>query len=336
MKEREPLGDSLTTKMISEAMEQLAKTVYRTPLTTSAFLNSLAGKNVFFKMENQQKTGAFKIRGASYKMSCLTEKEMQKGVIAASAGNHAQGVAFAASKRGIAAKIYMPENTPQAKINATEYYGARAVITGASFQEAYQAACSEQKRTGSFFLHPFDDYDVMAGQATIAVEMLMQQPFLDTLIVPVGGGGLISGVAVAAKHIQPNIRIIGVQAEGAKVMYDSFHNHPVPGSRFAGTIAEGIAVKEPGKLTLPIIRHYVDDMITVSESDIATAIVYMLERKKTLVEGAGAAAFAALLANRSTIRSKNCGIIVSGGNMDVSRLGFIQQLAQGGILSCLA
>lgn len=317
-------------------MELLAKTVYRTPLTTSTFLNNLVGKNVFFKMENQQKTGAFKIRGASYKMSRLTEKELQKGVIAASAGNHAQGVAFAASRRGISAKIYMPENTPEAKIKATENYGAKAVITGASFQEAYEAARLEQKRSGSFFLHPFDDYDVMAGQATIAVEMLNQQPFLDTLVVPVGGGGLISGVAVAVKHLQPKIRIIGVQAEGAKVMHDYFHHLPSPGRPFLGTIAEGIAVKEPGILTLPIIRRYVDDMISVSESDIAQAIVYMLERKKTLVEGAGAAAFAALLANRSTIRSKNCGIIVSGGNMDLSRLGLIQQLAQGGSLPCLA
>ncbi|RDU36096.1 threonine ammonia-lyase [Neobacillus piezotolerans] len=317
-------------------MEQLAKTVYRTPLTTSTFLNNLVGKNVFFKMENQQKTGAFKIRGASYKMSRLTEKELQKGVIAASAGNHAQGVAFAASRRGVTAKIFMPENTPEAKIKATENYGAKAVITGASFQEAYEAARLEQKMTGSFFLHPFDDYDVMAGQATIAIEMLKQQPFLDTLVVPVGGGGLISGIAVAVKHLQPKIRVIGVQAEGAKVIHDHFHRLPSPGLPFMGTIAEGIAVKEPGILTLPIIRHYVDDMISVSESDIAQAIVYMLERKKNLVEGAGAAAFAALLANRSTIRSKNCGIIVSGGNMDLSRLGFIQQLAQGGSLPCLA
>ncbi|CEG25794.1 threonine ammonia-lyase [Bacillus sp. B-jedd] len=334
MKEREPLGDSLTTNMISDAMEQLAGTVYRTPLTTSTFLNDLAGKNVYFKMENQQKTGAFKIRGASYKMSRLTGKEAQKGVIAASAGNHAQGVAFAASKRGIAATIYMPENTPEAKIKATEYYGARTVITGASFQEAYEAALLEQKRTGSYFLHPFDDYDVMAGQATIAVEMLKQQPFLDTLIVPVGGGGLISGVAVAAKELQPKIRIIGVQAEGAKIVHDQFHNRP--SSRFAGTIAEGIAVKEPGELTMPIIRHYVDDMVSVSDHDIANAIVCMLERKKTLVEGAGAAAFAALLTHRSTIRSKNCGIIVSGGNMDVSRLGYIQQLAYDGPMTCMA
>ncbi|ALC92949.1 threonine dehydratase [Bacillus sp. FJAT-18017] len=317
-------------------MEQLAKIVYRTPLTTSSFLNQLAGTNIFFKMENQQKTGAFKVRGASYKMARLSKHEAQKGVIAASAGNHAQGVAYAAASRGISAKVFMPASTPAAKVQATEYYGAKAVLTGATFEEAYSAACQEQKKTGSFFLHPFDDYEVMAGQGTVAIEMLSQQPDLDTIIVPVGGGGLISGAAVAAKQLKPKIRIIGVQAEGAKGMHDKFHGYPSMVAGTSKTIAEGIAVKEPGKLTLPIIQHLVDDIVTVSEKDIATAIVYMLERKKTLVEGAGAAAFAALLAHRSTIRSKNCGIIVSGGNVDITSLGYIHQLANSGAISLLA
>jgi threonine dehydratase len=335
MKESDSLGDSLTAYKISDAMEQLSKVVYRTPLTTSSYLNHMVGKNVYFKMENQQKTGAFKVRGASYKVSRLTEKEAKKGMIAASAGNHAQGVALAAAKRGLSAKIFMPIKTPLAKIQATEYYGAEAVLTGGSYQEAYEAACIEQLRTNSFFLHPFDDYDVMAGQGTIAIEMLNQQPYLDTIIIPVGGGGLISGIAVAAKHLNPQIRIIGVQAEGANMMFNHFHGKE-PLSQEVSTIAEGIAVKEPGKLTLPIIQKYVDDMITVSDNDIASAMVYMLERKKTLVEGAGAAAFAALLVHRNTIRSKNCGIIVSGGNMDLSKLEHIQQLANKDNLSCLA
>jgi threonine dehydratase len=317
-------------------MEQLANVVYRTPLTTSSYLNKMVGKNIYFKMENQQKTGAFKVRGASYKMSRLTEEESRKGMIAASAGNHAQGVALAAAKRGISAKIFMPVNTPLAKIQATEYYGAEAIITGASYQEAYEAACFEQLKTNSFFLHPFDDYDVMAGQGTIALEMLQQQPFLDTIIVPVGGGGLISGIAVAAKHLNPSIRIIGVQAEGAKVMFNHFHGKTSSVPTQISTIAEGIAVKEPGKLTLPIIQKYVDDIVTVSDNDIASAMIYMLERKKTLVEGAGASAFAALLVHRNTIRSKNCGIIVSGGNMDLLKLGDIQKLANRDTLSCLA
>ncbi|OCA83390.1 threonine ammonia-lyase [Bacillus sp. FJAT-27225] len=317
-------------------MEYLANTVYRTPLTTSTFINKLAGTNIYFKMENQQKTGAFKIRGASYKMARLSAKEAEKGVVAASAGNHAQGVALAASKRGIPAKIYMPASTPAAKVQATESYGAKAVLTGMSFEEAFSAACQEQQRTGSHFIHPFDDYEVMAGQGTIAVEMLCQEPSLDTIIVPVGGGGLISGVAVAVKHLNPKIRIIGVQAEGAKAMHDHFHGYPPTVAATAKTIAEGIAVKTPGKLTLPIIQNYVDDMVKVSEIDIAAAMMLLLERKKTLVEGAGAAAFAALLAHRGTIRSKNCGIIVSGGNLDITSLGYIHQLANSGQLSLLA
>lgn len=335
MKESDSLGDSLTAHKILDAMEQLAKVVYRTPLTTSNFLNKMVGTNIYFKMENQQKTGAFKVRGASYKVSRLTDHEAKRGIIAASAGNHAQGVALAAAKQGITAKIFMPLHTPVAKIQATEYYGAETVITGDSFQEAYESACVEQLKTNSFFLHPFDDYDVMAGQATIAIEMLNQQPFLDTIIVPVGGGGLISGIAVAAKQINPKIKIIGVQAEGAKVLFNHFHGYH-SSSQGISTIAEGIAVKEPGKLTMPIIQKYVDDMITVSDNDIATAMIYMLERKKTLIEGAGAAAFAALLAHRNTIRSKNCGIIVSGGNMDLAKLEHIHLLANKDNLSCLA
>lgn len=335
MKESDSLGDSLTVNKISDAMEQLANIVYRTPLTTSNFLNKMIGTNIYFKMENQQKTGAFKVRGASYKVSRLSDQEAKRGIIAASAGNHAQGVALAAAKRGITAKIFMPTNTPLAKIQATEYYGAEAVIIGESFQEAFEEACVEQLKTNSFFLHPFDDYDVMAGQATIAIEMLNQQPFLDTIIVPVGGGGLISGVAVAAKQLNPKIKIIGVQAEGAKVLFNHFHGNPTS-SQGIFTIAEGIAVKEPGTLTMPIIHKYVDDMITVSDNEIATAMIYMLERKKTLIEGAGAAAFAALLSHRNTIGSKNCGIIVSGGNMDLAKLEHIQLLANQDTLSCLA
>jgi threonine dehydratase len=335
LKESDSLGDSLTAYTFSDAMEQLAPIVYRTPLTSSTFLNKMVGKNVYFKMENQQKTGAFKVRGASYKVAKLTDVEAKRGIIAASAGNHAQGVALAAAKRGISTKIYMPESTPAAKIQATEYYGAKVVITGASFQEAYEAALVEQLSTNSYFLHPFDDYDVIAGQSTIAIEMLNQQPFLDTIIVPVGGGGLISGIALAAKHLNPKIKIIGVQAAGAKVIYNHFNGfHSIPSE--VATIAEGIAVKEPGKLTMPIIQKYVDDMVTVTDNDIATAMVYMLERKKSLVEGAGAAAFAALLVHRNRIRSKHCGIIVSGGNMDLSKLEKIRELAYTDPLTCLA
>ena len=312
--------------MINEAMNHLKTVIHCTPLTVSSAVNRMTGKNVYFKMENQQKTGAFKIRGASFKVARLSAEEAGKGVITASAGNHAQGVALAAAKRGIKAKIFVPVRTPETKIEATRDYGASIVLTGDSFDEAYEAARKEQAVTDKVFIHPFDDPEVMAGQGTIALEMLQEQPYLDTILVPVGGGGLISGIAVAAKSINPRIRVIGVQAQGAKSMYELFHGLE-PSNGKVSTIAEGIAVKKPGDLALSVIREYVDDIITVSDHDIASAIIYMLERKKTLIEGAGASAFAALLVHGHRLRTNHCGIIVSGGNMDISKVAEIQQLS---------
>ncbi|MBP1970724.1 threonine dehydratase [Virgibacillus natechei] len=308
-------------------MERLSPIVHRTPLLTSTTTDELLDKNVYFKMENQQKTGAFKFRGASFKLMQLTDDQLKKGVVTASAGNHAQGVAHAAAKLGAHATIFMPERTPLAKVNATRNYGAEVVLTGDSFQEAYEASLKRQMQTGAVYIHPFDDYDVMAGQGTLVMEMLHQEPRLDTIIVPVGGGGLISGIAVAAKYINPAIKVIGVQASGASAMHDSYH-HDAVNKKSVSTIAEGIAVKQPGKNTLPLIREYVDDMITVSDAEIASALVYMLERNKTLMEGAGAAALAALFANSGQINSAHCGVIVSGGNMDISDLPKIQRLAE--------
>ncbi|MBM7095434.1 threonine ammonia-lyase [Bacillus sp. H-16] len=314
----------------------MKENVHRTPLTTSNTMNKMTGKNVFLKMENQQKTGAFKLRGACYKLSRLTDAECRRGVIAASAGNHAQGVALAAAKRGVQATIFMPEKTPNAKVLATQNYGAKTVLTGESFQEAYEAACKEQARTKATFVHPFDDADVMAGQGTIALEMLEDQPDLDTIIVPIGGGGLISGIAVAAKHIKPDIRIVGVQARAASAAYNHFHKQGPKILTTVSTIAEGIAVKKTGANTLPVIHEYVDDIVTVSENDLATAMMYMLERKKTLVEGAGAAAIAALLVHGAKLSSQHCGVVVSGGNVDLAKLPAIQALARDNFLSCLA
>ncbi|WP_226037369.1 threonine ammonia-lyase [Aquibacillus saliphilus] len=317
-------------------MDHLKNIVHRTPLTTSSTINDMTGKNVYFKMENQQKTGAFKVRGASYKIAQLTNKEAQNGVIAASAGNHAQGVALAAAKRGIEAKIFMPEKTPETKIEATRNYGATVVLTGDSFQEAYEAAVDEQQRNKSVFVHPFDDTDVMAGQGTIGLEMLEQESKLDTIIVPIGGGGLISGIAVAAKYLNPKIKIIGVQSHGASAVYNRFHKTGPSTLSSVSTIADGIAVKKTGLQTFPVIQKYVDDIVTVTEEEIATAMVYMLERKKSLIEGAGAAAFAALLTHGETIHSNHCGIVVSGGNMDLSKMPQIQKLASNNHLACLA
>ncbi|WP_256855940.1 threonine/serine dehydratase [Terribacillus halophilus] len=313
------IGDCLSQKKIQAAAAYLKNLVHHTPIRTSTTLDQSVGMNVYLKMENEQKTGAFKARGACFKIGCMNDEAAKRGVIAASAGNHAQGVALAAAKRGIQAKIFMPIHTPKPKVEATKSYGAAVELAGENFQEALFAAQKEQQQTGSTFIHPFDDIDIIAGQGTIAIEMLTDQPQLDTLIVPIGGGGLISGIAFAAKQIKPSIRIIGVQTEAACATYHTFHKHLLP-SLTCKTIAEGIAVKEPGKVTMPLIQQYVDDVVTISEHDIAASILQLLERHKTLAEGAGAAAFAALMRHHQSIHSKHCGIIISGGNFDLQKL----------------
>lgn len=322
----------LNLSMIQDAMAFLKHeyVTHNTQMATSQTTNTRVGRNVYFKMENQQKTGSFKLRGASYKIHCLTEEELKRGVISSSAGNHAQGVAMAANNLGVQAKIFMPKTTPQAKIDAATGYGAEVVLVGDSYQEAGDAAQAYFESHDVTYVHPYDDYYIMAGQGTIALEMLSQQPDLDMIICPIGGGGLISGVSVAAKSINPNIKVIGVEAEEAASMYHAFKNGAIKRLDTANTIAEGIAVKEPGKKTYGVVKQYVDDIVTVSEEQIADAIIWMLERNKTLVEGAGAVALAALLAHNDVLpAAKNVGLVVSGGNIDLSAMPMIHSVARG-------
>lgn len=269
-------------------------------------------------MENMQKTGSFKIRGAYYKVSMLPDSRLQKGLLAASAGNHAQGVALAGKEKGVPVTIYMPTCTPEAKINATKAYGAKVILEGDNFQEAYEAALVCESKTGAVFVHPFDDRDVMIGQSTVALEMLQQCPDLDTVIAPIGGGGLMAGTALAVKLLRPSIHLVGVQSSESPAMFERYFGLKVPSSGI--TMAEGIQVKEPGAATSRIIREWVDDIKLVSEREIAAAIMFLLEREKAFVEGAGAAPLAALLSHRSTIPGRNIGLIVSGGNMDAAKL----------------
>jgi threonine dehydratase len=291
-------------------------------------MNEITGMQVFMKMENLQKTGSFKIRGAMNKVSQLTDVDCKRGLIAASAGNHAQGVAYAGRVRNVPVTIFMPIGTPVAKINATKGYGATVKLVGQNFDETYVAAREEQLRTGASFIHPFDDLDVIEGQATVALEMLQQRPEIDTIIVPAGGGGLLAGTLLAVKSIRPDIRVIGVQSINASAIAIACKGIADGLIPFQGkTIAEGINVKIPGKITMNIIHSLVDDMITVTEQEIASAILFMLEREKTLIEGAGAAAVAAVLNHHIPSTAKTVGIIVSGGNFDVSKLADCQQMS---------
>ncbi|WP_257351389.1 threonine ammonia-lyase [Pseudalkalibacillus decolorationis] len=302
--------------------------VHRTPLKQSTTINKMTGQQVLLKMENLQRTGSFKLRGALNKICSLSEEESSRGIVCASAGNHAQGVALAASKRGIRARIFMPERTPLAKVEATQTYGAEITLTGESYQEAFTAAQEDMLVTGSTFVHAFDDEKVIAGQGTIALEMMQQCQDLEAIVVPVGGGGLISGIALAVKAFNPTIKVIGVQAKGASATFNLFTGQNIGGLSRIHSIADGILVKKPGKLTYPIIEKWVDEMVTVNDEEIAFAIMFMLEREKTLVEGAGATAMASILCNKIGKREKKVGCVVSGGNVDISKLPLYKELSK--------
>ncbi len=275
---------------------------------------------VYLKTENLQVTGSFKVRGAYYKISQLTEEQKAKGVIACSAGNHAQGVALAAQHIGIESVICIPEGAPISKVEATRAFGATVNLVKGVYDDAYQEACRLQHETGRTFIHPFDDEDVMAGQGTIGLELLEQLPDVDAVIVPVGGGGLISGVAYAIKTLRPGCKVYGVQAAGAASMYDSMRSHEKITLKGVSTVADGIAVKCPGNLTYDLCERYVDEIVTVSDDEVASAILALMEKQKLVAEGAGAVAVAAAMFGKVDIKGKKTICLVSGGNIDVTIL----------------
>ena len=306
---------------IQHAAERLRGQVLATPCVESRTLSQLTGAQVFLKFENLQFTASFKERGALNKLAQLTAQERAQGVIAMSAGNHAQGVAFHAQRLGIRAVIVMPRFTPGVKVARTRGFGAEVILHGDTLDAASEHAHRLAREQGLTFVHPYDDEGIMAGQGTLALEMLAQQPELDTLIVPIGGGGLISGVATAAKALKPGIRVVGVQTmrfPGAVNAVTGSH-HP----RGDSTIAEGIAVSTPGAHCLPVIRHCVDELLLVDEGDVEQAIVMLLEIEKTLAEGAGATALAALLRHPAGFAGRKVGLVLSGGNIDPMLLAAI-------------
>jgi len=305
------------------ARERLGDAVYYSPCPHSRMLSALTGQQVYLKLENLQMTGSFKERGALNRIAKLTPEQAARGVIAASAGNHAQGVAYHATKRGIRAVIVMPLTTPLVKVTATRDFGAEVVLHGASYDEAYVEALRLCEEQGLTFIHPFDDPDVMAGQGTIGLELLEQVPQLEAVVVPIGGGGLIGGIACAIKESRPEIRIVGVQTAKLPSMAAAVEAHRPVTIDPATTIADGIAVRRAGELTLPMVERYVDEIVLVDEDEIASAILMLLEREKTLAEGAGAAALAALLQHRTSLQGAHTAVLVCGGNIDVTLLSRI-------------
>lgn len=320
----------LELKDFEAAADRLKHVIHTIPLSSSATFSRMTGAEVYLKYENQQKTGSFKVRGAYNKIMKRHSEGDLKAVVASSAGNHAQGVAFAATSIGVKSTIVMPRSTPIAKISATEEYGAEVVLSGTIYDEAYAKACEICEETGAEFIHPFDDEDVMAGQGTIALEIMRDLPSVDMIFVPVGGGGLISGVACCAKLINPRVQIIGVQAKGAPAMANSLHNGKLEPSEMVHTIADGIAVKQPGETAFAYAQKYVDRVVTVSDAEISSSILLLLERTKQVVETAGAASLAAVLGSKVDIRGKKVVCLLSGGNIDVS---FIHKIVEKGLVS---
>jgi threonine dehydratase len=313
----------VTLGSIQAARGRIRGHLYLSPARHSAGLSEMTGQQVFLKLDNLQRTGAFKERGALNKILTLTPEERRRGVIAASAGNHAQAVAYHASREGLRSRIVMPLMTPLVKVAATSSYGADVILHGANYDEACAEAIRQGEADGLTFLHPFDDDEVIAGQGTIGLELLEQIPELEAVVVPIGGGGLIGGVACAIKESNSRVRVIGVQTERLPSMIRAAEaGRPVTIPAEA-TIADGIAVRRAGARTLPLVKQYVDELVTVDEEEIASAILVLLEREKTLAEGAGAAALASLLQKKTSLTGERTAVLVCGGNIDVTLLSKI-------------
>ena len=306
----------LTLDKIYHAAFVLRDVARRTDLIAAQRL----GENLYLKTENLQVTGSFKLRGAYYKISQLTQEERARGVIACSAGNHAQGVALAAARMGIPSVVCMPDGAPIMKVESTKRLGARVELVKGTYDDAHDRAVELQQQTGMTFIHPYDDELVMAGQGSIGLEILDQLPDAEAVVVPIGGGGLIAGVALAVKSLRPDIKVYGVQAAGAASMYRAFRDNTYETLNRVDTFADGIAVKTPGEQTFALIRQYVDDIVTVSEDEIAAAILALMENQKLVAEGAGATPVAAALFGKLPIAGKKTVCLISGGNIDVNIL----------------
>lgn len=308
----------LTLDKIYHAAFVLKNVARKTDLIKASKLSDKC--ELYLKTENLQETGSFKLRGAYYKISQLSDEEKARGIIACSAGNHAQGVAMAASHNGIKAMICMPDGAPISKIEATKQLGAEICLVKGAYDDAYAKALQLQEETGATLIHPFDDDEVIAGQGTIGLEILDELEDLEAIVVPIGGGGLISGIAYAVKHLNPNIKVYGVQASGSASMYESrIAGHPIMLEN-AATFADGIAVKQPGDTTFKIVEEYVDDIVTVTEDEIAASILALIEKQKVIAEGAGAVAVTAVLFDKLPVEGKKVACVVSGGNIDVNIL----------------
>lgn len=306
----------ITLQDIEAAHQRIRPTIHVTPCEFSETFTALAGNSVYFKLENLHMTGSFKERGALNKLLLMNPEDRARGVICASAGNHAQGVAYHATRLGIRAIIYMPEHAPITKVNSTERFGGHVVLYGKSFDEALAEAKRRAETDGMTFIHAFDDDQVIAGQGSIGLEILGQNPFIEAILAPIGGGGLIGGIACAIKETNPKIKVVGVQTSRIPSMLEAIKAHQPVELPMQTTIADGIAVRRAGTRTLPLVEKYVDEVVTVEEEEIASGILYLLEREKTVAEGAGAAAVAALLHNKTALKGKKTVALVCGGNID--------------------